>query len=249
MSDVELTIGLCAYREAANLRTLLPQIKRVAQQLSTAFEILIVDTSVALDETEAVCSEHGARYVRRQGGEEYADAVRTLLTKVRGKYLIHMDADGSHRATDMTTLWNARHDYDVVIGSRYVNEARSKNPLHLQLMSRCLNAVMRRSTGFHIRDLSNSFRLYRADLLEDVRLQSRYFEVLQELLLELREHYPDLKVGEVPTTFEERAKGESKRKILRLLAGYTRMHLHSRNGLKGRTSIIRGGANDEPPSP
>jgi dolichol-phosphate mannosyltransferase len=225
MPEVELTIGLCGYKEAENLRVLLPQIVRVAETLTADVDVLVIGPQATVDNSEAACAEHGARYVRRSGGDTYADAVRTLLIEARGRYLLHMDADGSHRPADISLLWSERHRYDVVIGSRYVDEAESKNPLLLRLQSRLLNACLRQTTGLALRDFSNSFRLYRTSEVRLLQLRSKHFEVLQEILVLLREQHPQLKIGEVPIVFEERLHGQSKRKLMQFLLSSTQMQL------------------------
>src|ERR1700744_6233533 len=90
---VELTIMLPAYNEAAVLRDLLPTIKSAAATLTPSFEILILDTQTAMDDTEEVCALNGVRHIRRSGGNQYGDAIRTGIALARGSYLLCMDAD------------------------------------------------------------------------------------------------------------------------------------------------------------
>ena len=70
-----------------------------------------------------VCAINGVRHIRRSGGNQYGDAIRTGIAEARGKYLLCMDADGSHSASYFASMWAERERFDIVIGSRYVSGA------------------------------------------------------------------------------------------------------------------------------
>jgi glycosyltransferase involved in cell wall biosynthesis len=92
--QIELTVMLPAYNEGATLQQLLPAINEAAASISPAYEILILDTQIAMD-TEEICAKNGVRHLRRAGGNRYGDAIRTGIAQARGKYLLCTDADGS----------------------------------------------------------------------------------------------------------------------------------------------------------
>lgn len=54
---------LLAYKEAENLKVLLPQIKKQLDSIGQKYEIIVIDTEHKLDETEEVCKEFGAERV------------------------------------------------------------------------------------------------------------------------------------------------------------------------------------------
>ena len=57
---------LLAYKEAENLKVLLPKIKQQLDKIGEEYEIIIVDTMKSLDDTPAVCKKFGARYVNQR---------------------------------------------------------------------------------------------------------------------------------------------------------------------------------------
>jgi dolichol-phosphate mannosyltransferase len=217
---VELTVILPAYNEAATLRDLLPTIKAAATALTPNFEILILDTQSAMDDTAEVCELNGVRHIRRSGGNQYGDAIRTGIAEARGRYLLCMDADGSHSGSYFASMWAQRDNFDIVIGSRYVTGGHTENPAILIWMSYVLNLTFRIVFNIHAKDVTNSFRLYRTGVLKPMRLDSNDFDILEEILIKAVTRRPAATVGEVPVTFGRRKAGESKRKLLQFALGY-----------------------------
>jgi dolichol-phosphate mannosyltransferase len=211
---------LPAYNEAATLRDLLPTIKAAAAALTPNFEILILDTQTAMDDTAEVCELNGVCHISRSGGNQYGDAIRTGIAEARGKYLLCMDADGSHSASYFASMWARRENFDIVIGSRYVAGGHTENPAILIWMSYAVNLTFRVAFGLNAKDVTNSFRLYRTAILKPMRLDSNDFDILEEILIKAVTHRPPARISEVPVTFGRRKGGESKRKLVQFAFGY-----------------------------
>jgi len=216
----ELTVMIPAYREADSLRELLPRIVAAAGALTPSYEVLIVDTQERMDDTDEVCAAAGARHIHRSGGNQYGDAIRTGIAAARGQYLLCMDADGSHNPSSLATMWAKRGEWDIVIGSRYAPGGQTENPAVLIWMSYVVNLTFRVVFKLTARDVTNSFRLYRTEVLKGMRLESNNFDILEEILIRCVTHRPPARVCEVPVTFERRKAGESKRKLVAFAFGY-----------------------------
>jgi dolichol-phosphate mannosyltransferase len=209
-----------AYREAEALRKLLPLLVPAVKALSERSEIIVADSMEPLDDTAAVCNEHGVRHIRRTGGNAYGDAIRTGIDHSAGRYVLLMDADGSHNPRDLERLWVERSGHDIVIGSRYVKGGRTENPVVLIWMSRVLNYTYKFAFGLPVNDVSNSFRLYRGDQLRSLDLVSNNFDIVEEILIRLVEGVTKATVIEVPVTFETRKAGETKRDLVAFVFSY-----------------------------
>lgn len=219
-APVELTVMLPAYNEAQTLRELLPKIKSATASLTPSFEILILDTQTPLDDTEQVCALNGVRHVRRSGGNQYGDAIRTGIAEARGKYLLCMDADGSHSSSYFAAMWRQRENADIVIGSRYIEGGHTENPAILIWMSYAVNLTFRLAFNLHAKDVTNSFRLYQTAVLKPMRLESNDFDILEEILIKAVTHRPPARLLEIPVIFGRRKAGESKRKLVQFAFGY-----------------------------
>ena len=211
---------LPAYEEAANLEVLLPKLHAVAQTLASSHEIVVVDTEAPRDATPQVCQQHNARYVARRGGNLYGHAIRTALLEARGRFLVLMDADGSHNPNFLPALWPHRETADLVIASRYVRGGKTENPAVLIFLSHVVNQVFRFVLGLKCFDVSNSFRLYHGDDLRKLKLKCNHFDIVEEILVKLVFARRNYVIKEIPIVFEKRKAGQTKRNLFTFAIGY-----------------------------
>jgi len=216
----ELSVVLPAYREADSLRTLLPVLVPAVKALSIDSEIIVCDSMTPLDATAEVCALHGVIYRRRTGGEAYGDAVRSGISASQGKYVVLMDADGSHNPKELVKLWAERERKDVIFGSRYIKGGNTENPFILIFMSRVLNQTYRLAFRLPVYDVSNSFRLYNGHQIRSLDLVSDNFDIVEEILIRLVYGQAKASTKEVPVTFEQRKAGESKRNLGAFILSY-----------------------------
>lgn len=220
MNEIELSVVLAAYEEAGSLKQLLPILKQNAQSLTSSCEILVVDTRKPRDETPALCAALGITYLPRRGGDLYGDAVRTGIAKARGQWILMMDADGSHNPRILPQLWQHRDEFDLVIASRYVRGGETENPAILIFMSHVVNIIFRVLLNLKCYDVSNSFRLYRGNDVRSLQLECNHFDIVEEILVKLVGARKEFRIKEVPSTFEKRKAGKTKRRLLVFILGY-----------------------------
>lgn len=221
MSDKpELSVVIPAYLEAENLHIILPRLKKILNSIEPSHEILIVDTHTPLDETQSVCIQHGATYINRSPGNCFGDAVRSGISAAQGKWILCMDADGSHAPEFIPSLYARKDAADIVIASRYVKGGFTENSLPLILMSRILNMTYAIILNLKCKDVSNSFKLYRADLLKPLNLSCQNFDIIEEILFKIVRSNPNTRIIEVPFSFKKRLFGETKRNLLFFILTY-----------------------------
>jgi dolichol-phosphate mannosyltransferase len=125
---------------------------------------------------------------------------------------VEMDADGSHPPEQLPDLLAALTRADVVLGSRWVPGGQVVNwPRSREILSRGGNLYVRLALGVRLRDATGGYRAYRRSVLErldyhSVASQGYCFQVD----LARRALDAGLRVVEVPITFVERQRGESK---------------------------------------
>jgi hypothetical protein len=101
---------------------------------------------------------------------------------------------------------------DLVIGSRWIEGGKVENwSRHREILSRVANQYSKRALASSIKDMTAGFRIYRAELLRKMNLDSIQSEGYSFQIEMTREA---LRVGavvtEVPITFIERTIGTSK---------------------------------------
>ncbi len=219
---MELSIVLPAYKEAENLKKILPEIHAQVSKLNIEYEILIVDTMEKMDDTHDVCKANNAVYITREGGNYYGDAIRTGIKKANGKYILIMDADGSHEPKSILEIYNKiiSENLDVVVGSRYCKGGKTDNNFILKMMSWSLNLTYKIIFALKVNDCSNSFRMYDSAKLKSLSLECINFDIVEEILIKLQLMYPNLAIGEVPVHFKKRNQGVSKRDLIKFILTY-----------------------------
>jgi dolichol-phosphate mannosyltransferase len=124
-----------------------------------------------------------------------------------------MDADLSHNPEYLPALAEAASaEFDVVIGSRYLNGVSVVNwPLHRIFLSAFANRYIRAVTSLSARDCTSGFRCWRRESLAKLPLAemvSDGYAFLVEMLFEANRR--GCRIGEVPIIFVERRQGQSK---------------------------------------
>ena len=215
------------YNEAETIAETVSQVLEVVPELS----VLVVDDS-SPDGTAAIVKESFADQLRvhvltrelKQGlGLAYLDGFQWAF--INGfDAIVEMDADGSHRASDLASLLEAANSADLVIGSRWVRGGEVENwPWFRKLISRIGNRYAKAMLGTEILDMTSGFRVYRAKFLQQLisePVSSHGYSFQVELA------YRASRAGsvvEVPITFVERVNGKSKMTLAIVLEALTKV--------------------------
>jgi dolichol-phosphate mannosyltransferase len=126
--------------------------------------------------------------------------------------VVEMDADGSHSPEELPRLLDALRDADLVLGSRWVPGGKVVNwPRRRMVLSRGGNLYTRLALGLPLGDATGGFRAYRMTALETIQLDSVSSQgYCFQVDLVFRIWSAGLRVVEVPITFTERERGQSK---------------------------------------
>ncbi|MDT0545408.1 MULTISPECIES: polyprenol monophosphomannose synthase [Streptomyces] len=203
------------YNEAENIR---PIVARVRESVPEA-HVLVADdnspdgTGKVADEI-AVEDEH-VHVLHRQGkeglGAAYLAGFRWGIEHDYG-VLVEMDADGSHQPEELPRLLTALKGADLVIGSRWVPGGRIVNwPKRREYLSRGASTYSRILLDVPIRDVTAGFRAFRKETLEGLGMDA---VASQGYCFQIDMAWRAVKSGfhviEVPVTFVERERGDSK---------------------------------------
>jgi len=84
-------------------------------------------------------------------------------------------------------------------------------PLFRKLLSQILNLFFRIGLSLPINDLSSGFRLYRGDIIKSLKLESKNFEVQEEILIKI--YMQGFNIEEIPFTYYPRKNGSSHARV------------------------------------
>jgi dolichol-phosphate mannosyltransferase len=208
---MQATVIIPALNEKENISKLIPELRKVFRAITDDYEIIIADGG-SHDGTEELASTLGVRFfIQREKG--YGSALKEGFDQALGEYIITMDADLSHSPDFIREMWERRKEAEMVIASRYCPGGRASMPFHRLFLSRVLNIFFARGLSLPIKDLSSGFRLFKRSLVEELKLESIHFEILEEILIKC--YAQGYKIIEVPFAYEPRAHGSSKARVFK----------------------------------
>ena len=203
------------FNEAENLPLLVPRVLAQGPQV----ELLIVDDAspdstgkIADDIAEANPRVHVLHRAAKEGlGPAYRAGLARAL-ELGADVIVQMDADFSHPPETLPQMFRELEEYDVVMGSRYVNGITVVNwPIERILLSYFGNWYVRKVTGLPITDVTGGFRCMRRNTLEKItanRIRANGYAFQMELNYRLAKS--GAKIKEIEFFFLDRTRGASK---------------------------------------
>jgi len=126
--------------------------------------------------------------------------------------IVQMDADLSHNPNDVPRLVKLLDDYDLIVGSRYIEGVSVVNwPIRRLILSYGANFYSRIITGMPIKDSTGGFKAWRRKVLTEIDLNAvRSQGYSFQIEMNFRTWCKGFKIKEVPIIFIDRTIGESK---------------------------------------
>ena len=127
-------------------------------------------------------------------------------------HIIQMDADLSHNPKDLPMMVKQLDEYDLAIGSRYINGISVVNwPLRRLMLSYGANTYSRVITGMPIMDGTGGFKAWKSEVLNDIDLDSVKSQGYSfQIEMNFRAWIKGYKLKEIPIIFSDRTIGQSK---------------------------------------
>lgn len=236
----ELHIVVPVYNEAANFPAFHASLE---QHVRTPFDLFVIydrDEDTTLPVARELAKTDPRIKLVKNTGKGILGALKTGLKHPRsGAVLVTMaDLSDDHRQVDeMFALY--QQGAEVVAASRYSRGGGQKGgPPVKKVLSRIAGMSLRVVAGISTWDATNNFKLYAADFLQDVEVESQGgFEVALELTV--KAHQRGARIAEVPTMWTDRVAGESNFKLVKWLPRY--LHWYA-SAMKTRLGELRGRA-------
>ena len=152
---------------------------------------------------------------KKQGlGRAYIRGMRHALDVMKADAVMEMDADFSHKPSDIPRMIGQLEHYDFVIGSRYVKGGRIPKTWSFfrKMNSLFGNIAARYIAGiYQVKDCTAGFRAIKAEVIkkidpEEIKVNGYCFQVT----LLHRAIVSGARVKEIPVEFVDRIEGISK---------------------------------------
>ncbi|MET7639906.1 polyprenol monophosphomannose synthase [Streptomyces sp. NPDC005438] len=230
------------YNEAANVESAVTRVREAVPEA----HILVADDN-SPDGTGKIAdglaeADEQVHVLHRKGKEGLGAAyLAGFAWGIERDYgvLVEMDADGSHRPEELPRLLTALKNADLVLGSRWVPGGRIVNwPKRREYLSRGASLYSRVLLDVPIRDVTGGYRAFRRETLEGLGLdrvasQGYCFQVD----MAHRAVHSGYHVVEVPITFVERERGDSKMSRDIMVEALWRITAW---GVRGKVNKLRG---------
>lgn len=227
-----LTIIVPAKKEE---ETIIKTLNEIKKRVKTPHKVIVINDSFKGDNTGKIV----AKYVKRNKNisviinrtnphPTFASALLLGFNKIKRGFVVPVMADLCDKVEDIDVMYKKMQDgSDIVCGSRYVKGGHKKGgPLVQSICSFLVCMSLHYITGIPTYDVSNAFKMYRRDILQDVIINPRG-GVETSMAITLQAYFNNVKITEFPTRWVGRTIGKSKFKIIERTPPYYKIYLWS----------------------
>jgi glycosyltransferase involved in cell wall biosynthesis len=154
-----VSVVIPAFEEEGAIGTVVAALRSAAAW----HEIIVVDDGSA-DRTGEVARGAGARVIRHPYNKGNGASVKTGIRQATAEYILIVDGDGQHSASDALRLVASLGEYDLVVGARATSGQASTAR---QAGNQALNWIASYLTNRTIPDLTSGLRAARASGLRE----------------------------------------------------------------------------------
>ncbi len=229
-SPPPLTIVIPVYNEGANFRALWTELTSAIKTPFTALVVYDFDEDNTLPVAQEIIAAGETRLTLRKNayGRGVTNAIKTGLEAVESGPVLVTMADLSDEMSAVDKMYELYlQGFDVVCGSRYMKGGRLiGGPFFKQLMSRVSGLTLHYFRGVPTHDATNSFKLYDAGMVHDVKVESvAGFELGLELTV--KAFLNGYRIAEIPSVWRDRTAGTSRFRIMHWLPHYLKWYFYA----------------------
>jgi glycosyltransferase involved in cell wall biosynthesis len=208
-TDPHVSVVIPIYNEEENLPDLVERVGAALAGSGHSFELLLVDDGSRDDSAGILAELARARpwlkplYLIRNYGQ--SAALQAGFDAARGEIIVTLDGDLQNDPDDIPRLLqmlDERPDIDMISGWR---KERQDRTLSRKIPSTIANRVISRVTGVPLHDYGCALKLYRAQVIRDLKLYGELHRFIPALAAEV-----GARIVEVPVKHHPRTRGSSK---------------------------------------
>jgi glycosyltransferase involved in cell wall biosynthesis len=205
----QVSVVIPVYNEEDNLPDLVERVGRALQPSGRSFELICVDDGSRDGSAQVLAQLAEANawltplYLIRNYGQ--SAALQAGFDAARGEVVVTLDGDLQNDPADIPALLDlldARPEVDVISGWR---RDRKDRTLSRKIPSQIANGIISRVTGVRLHDYGCALKLYRAQIIRDLKLYGELHRFIPALAAEVGAH-----IIEVPVQHHARTRGKSK---------------------------------------
>ena len=226
-----IQIIIPVYNESENI---INTLKEIETGIATPHSILIIydfDEDSTIPVVNEFIRQQNAKnlsLIKNQYGKGVLSAIRTGFdTAEEGVVLVVMADYSDDLSVVDSMLAKINQGYDIVCGSRYMKGGKQiGGPRIKKFLSRMAGLSLNLITGIPTHDITNSYKMYRKSVLDDIEIKSRGgFEIGMEIVT--KAFLKGYKISEAPSVWQDRVAGKSRFRLLKWLPAYMRWYMYA----------------------
>lgn len=206
MKQKSISVFLPAFNEEENINLCVLSVKRYLNRRFKDYEILVI-SSGSTDSTEKKVKELAKKDKRIKSIHHkkigYGRALRAGFANSSKELIFYTDADNQFNIEEMDKLLPLLSSYDIVAGFR-INR---QNPLMRIFIANVYNMLIRVLFNLKVRDIDASFKLYKREVFNNMRLKANTGLIDAEILIKAKKN--GFSIGQIGVTHYPRIKGQS----------------------------------------
>lgn len=198
---MKVLIIVPAYNEELNIVKVVEDIRN-----NTNYDYVVINDG-SKDRTKEICEKNKFNLISLPVNYGLTSAVQVgMKYALKNQYdvAIQFDGDGQHQAKELKKLVEKMNKNDIVIGSRFVTETKSKTVR--MLGSNMISLIIKLTTGKIIHDPTSGMRAYNKEIIQELVSNSGLSPEPDMLVYMLKKNK---KIEEVQVEMKEREFGES----------------------------------------
>ena len=201
-----MSVVFPAFNEELNLEAVVTSALRIVPQLTSSFEIIIVNDG-SRDQTGMVAGRLAGLsekviVIHHPHNRGYGAALKSGFEQAKKDLVFLCDSDGQFNLEDLPRLLEWIDQYDMVFGYR----ARRQDPWHRLLNAKAWHLLVRFLLGLKVRDIDCAFKVFRREIFERIEIDTES-QVVSTVLL-TRALRSGFTLKEVPVRHFPRLYGE-----------------------------------------
>lgn len=181
---MKLSLVVPVYNEVKNLRDVIPLLYSVPLPVESEW-IFIDDKSTdgSLEVLRELSIKYPMKLLEQEKNQGKGAAVIRGFKEATGDLIMIQDADFEYDPKDIPKLVEPflNNQADVVYGSRFKKTAVQVHRTYHYFVNRFLTLVSNLFSGIYLTDMETCYKIFRADLLKSMQLQSQRFGIEVEL--------------------------------------------------------------------
>jgi len=208
-TEPQVSVVIPIYNEEENLPDLVERVGQALKRSGRTYELICIDDGSRDASAQTMADLAQTRpwfkplYLIRNYGQ--SAALQAGFDAARGEYIVTLDGDLQNDPDDVPVLlqlMDERPDVDMISGWR---KDRQDRTLSRKVPSVIANGIISRVTGVRLHDYGCALKVYRAQVIGDLRLYGELHRFIPALAADV-----GAKVLEVPVQHHPRTRGKSK---------------------------------------